>query len=66
MTPDMAASEIKRRWEGITTELVRQKRIDPMVYDVVVSILSRQHATDSGEGNVSPESINPSQTIGSS
>ena len=41
MTPDMIASEIKKRWEGVATELVHRKRLDPNVYEEVVSALAR-------------------------
>lgn len=64
MTPDMAASEIKKRWEGITTELVRQKRLDPMVYDMVESILARQSAVEAGNESSSEESKIPLQATG--
>jgi len=41
MTPDIIFSEIKKRWEDITTELVNRKRFDPTVYEEVVSTLAR-------------------------
>jgi len=50
MTPDMIASEIKKRWEGITTELVRRKRLDPKVYDEVVSTLAQIDVTEDHHG----------------
>lgn len=44
MTPEMIISEIKTRWQTITTELVRRKRLDPNVYEEVVSTLA--HSND--------------------
>jgi len=41
MTPDVMALEIKKRWENVAVELVRRKRLDPTVYEEVVSTLAR-------------------------
>jgi len=49
MTPDMIASEIKHRWEGIATELVRRKRLDPNVYEEVVSTLAHMKLPELGQ-----------------
>jgi hypothetical protein len=57
MTPDMIASEIKQKWEGVRTELVRRKRLDPNVYEEVVSTLAgKSPGTDSNaNGGLSHE-----------
>ena len=41
MTPEMIASEIKKRWDKVRVELVRRKRLDPKVYEEVVSTLAQ-------------------------
>ena len=47
MTPAMIAAEIRKRSEGVVTELVRRKRLDPTVYEKVVTALSQMEATES-------------------
>ena len=42
----MIASEIKKRTAEITTELVRCKRLDPNVYEKVVSTLAHMKAVE--------------------
>jgi len=49
MTPDMIASVITMRWAGITTELVRRKRLDPEIYKKVVSTLAHMNLAESVE-----------------
>ena len=41
MTPEMMVQEILSRWENVRAELVQCKRLDPEVYDEVVSSLTR-------------------------
>ena len=51
MTPDMIAAEIRKRLEGIATELMRQKRLHANVYEKVVSTLAQMEMTESADAN---------------
>jgi len=47
MTLERITSEIRKRWEEIAAELVRRKRLDPNIYEEVVSTLARNQCADS-------------------
>ena len=45
MTPDMISPVIKKKWEDAAAELVRRGRLDPKVYEDVVSALAQMTAS---------------------
>jgi hypothetical protein len=50
MTPEMIASEIKKRWKEVGMELMSRKRFDPTVYEQVVSTLAHFSLAEDRDG----------------
>ncbi len=59
MTPNMIASEIKKRSAGVAAELVRRKRLDPNVYEKVVSTLAQMDVTEPTDDHNPLDSTHP-------
>ena len=62
MFPKMTPEEFEKRWEGIASELIRRKRLDPTIYENVVSALARLQLPSPEPGDPAKKPVDPDST----